>query len=167
MMRKLLPATRYLVGIAVAGSMLAATGLFVYSAIDLLRLLQEAFSAGKVSAKGAKELVVGSIQVVDQFLLGTVLYIIALGLYELFIDDTLKLPAWLEVHNLDDLKGKLTGVVILVLGVLFLGKAVNWEGEENILPFGVAVAAVIAALTYFLGNKPKKPSGRSGAEGSE
>ena len=90
------------------------------------------------------------IGIVDVFLLGTIFYIIALGLYELFIDDQVKVPAWLEIHSLDDLKERLIGVVIIVLGVFFLEKIVTWKEQLDLLQLGVAIAVVIAALTYFL-----------------
>ena len=86
----------------------------------------------------------------DLFLLGTVFYIIALGLYELFIDTNIRVPSWLEIKTLDDLKDKLIGVVIVVLAVLFLGQVVSWNGQKDLLGYGVAIALVIAALTYFL-----------------
>jgi uncharacterized membrane protein YqhA len=93
----------------------------------------------------------------DLFLLATVFYIIAVGLYELFINDKLVLPAWLVIHNFDDLKGKLISVLIVVLGVLFLSKAIDWDGKIGILYFGLAIAAIILALSYFLSQKIKKP----------
>jgi uncharacterized membrane protein YqhA len=75
---------------------------------------------------------------------------IALGLYELFINTDLKLPEWLQIRTFDDLKLKLVGVVIVVLAVLFLGQVVAWNGERDLLRFGAGIAVVIAALTYFL-----------------
>ena len=52
------------------------------------------------------------------------------------------------------------GVVIVVLGVMFLGFVVAWDGTRDLLGIGVAIALVIAALTYFLstvkGAKPDK-----------
>ena len=40
------------------------------------------------------------IEIFDLFLLGTVMLIMALSLYELFFDSDLKLPARLEIHTL-------------------------------------------------------------------
>ena len=89
-------------------------------------------------------------------MLGTVIYIIAIGLYELFIDDQIQLPDWLEIHTLDDLKDKLIGVIVVVLAVLFLGQIVAWDGQRDLLSYGVSIALVIAALTYFLRGKAAK-----------
>ncbi len=57
------------------------------------------------------------------------------------------------VDSLDDLKGKLIGVVIIVLGVIFLGNTAKWTGGTDILYLGGGIAAVIAAITYFLSQK--------------
>jgi uncharacterized membrane protein YqhA len=93
---------------------------------------------------------VGIVEAVDVFLIGIAVYIISIGLYALFIDDKLPLPKWLEVHNLEDLKGNLVSVVIAVLAVLFLREVVAWEGGSDIAAFGAGLALVVAALTYFL-----------------
>lgn len=156
MLKKILGRSRFLVLIAVTGSFLAATSLLLYGGFEVIALIWEAVTYGAVSSKGAKALALSMIEVVDLFLLGTVFYIVALGLYELFIDDTLELPSWLEIHSLDDLKNKLVGVVIVVLAVLFLGQIVAWDGRRDLLGFGAAIAMVIAALTWFLGQKVKK-----------
>ena len=154
-MRRVIAGTRYLIIVPALGSFIAATVLLAYGSVEIAALVAKAVTH-EVSSKAAKTLALGFIEVVDLFLLGTVLYIIALGLYELFIDDRLVLPHWLEIHHLDDLKDKLTGVVILVMGVLFLGQAVTWDGQRDLLPYGAAIALVIVALTYFLSQRSKK-----------
>lgn len=166
MLRRLLNASRYLVLIAVLGSLAAAAALFVYGIAETIAVIVETAAKAEVSSKGAKALALTFIEIVDLFLLGTVLLMIALGLYELFIDDQLKLPEWLHIRTFDDLKNKLVGVVLVVLAVIFLGHVVAWDGSKDLLGFGVAVAAVIAALTWFLsgakGGKADKdaPPGR-------
>jgi len=40
--------------------------------------------------------------------------------------------------------------VVVVLGVLFLGYALTWNGSSELLTVGLACAAVIAALSFFL-----------------
>jgi uncharacterized membrane protein YqhA len=148
-MRRILAATRYLAVIPVVFIFLAATALLIYGAIESTQVIITAFTQ-PVSSKGGKQFLLDAIEIVDLFLLGTVLYVIAVGLYELFIDDTLPMPDWLVIHNLDDLKDKLIGVVIVVMGVLFLGQLITWDGQRDLLNPGAAVALVIAALTYFL-----------------
>jgi uncharacterized membrane protein YqhA len=105
---------------------------------------------GPVAAKSVKIFAVGIVEAVDVFLIAIAVYIISIGLYSLFIDDKLPLPKWLEVNNLEDLKGNLVSVVIAVLAVLFLREAVAWDGTREIAAFGGALALIIAALTFFL-----------------
>lgn len=164
-MSRLISATRYLAIIPVVCIFLAATALLFFGAASTVQTIVAAVAAGSLDSKAAKDLLLRAIELVDLFLLGTVLYVIAVGLYELFIDDTLALPEWLVIHNLDDLKEKLIGVVIVVLGVLFLGQVITWDGQRDLLSPGAAVALVIAALAYFLSNKkPKAPRDRAGYE---
>ncbi|RNC71353.1 MAG: YqhA family protein [Desulfuromonadales bacterium] len=156
MIQRFVQASRFIVLLAVAGSFAAAVTLLVYGSILTFATVGETLAAWSVSSKGLKALVLTFIEAIDVFLLGVVFYIIALALYELFIDDTIPLPEWLVIHNLDDLKYKLVGVLIVVMGVLFLGQAMRWDGQPDLLGFGVSTALVIAALTWFLSLKGKK-----------
>jgi uncharacterized membrane protein YqhA len=66
----------------------------------------------------------------------------------------LPLPEWLVVSDLDELEDKLARVVVVVLGVAFLGQAVTWDGQRDLLGFGVATALVVAALAFHLRRSP-------------
>jgi uncharacterized membrane protein YqhA len=147
--KSVLASSRFFIAIAVLASFVSAVALIVYGGLVVVEVTWKAFSK-EISAEGAKDLAVDFIELIDLFLLGTVLYIVALGLYELFIDDDLPMPDWLLIHDLDDLKDKLTGVVIVLLGVTFLGKVVTWNGDKNIIHFGGAIALVILALGVFI-----------------
>ncbi len=153
---RILGRSRYLITIAVLAILVAATALLLYGAAETVQLIRSLLVAGLEAPKGPKELTLACIELTDLFLLATVLYVIAIGLFELFIDPRVELPHWLEIRNLDDLKQKLIGVIIVVMGVVFLGQVVTWDGERNLLGYGGGIALVIAALTYFIGQKPKK-----------
>jgi uncharacterized membrane protein YqhA len=86
----------------------------------------------------------------DYALLATVLYVLALGLYSLFVDDRVPMPIWLRIHDLGHLKELLAGVVVVAIAVIFLGQALTWDGTSDLLAPGLASAAVIAALALFL-----------------
>ena len=86
----------------------------------------------------------------DYALLATVLYVLALGLYSLFVDDRVPMPLWLRIHDLGQLKELLAGVVVVAIAVIFLGQALTWDGTSDLLAPGLASAAVIAALALFL-----------------
>jgi uncharacterized membrane protein YqhA len=150
MLRQLLSSSRYVVITAVLGALAASLALFIYGLAETVVAIAQAVAKAEVSSKGAKALALEFIEIVDLFLLGTVMLMIALGLYELFIDADLQLPEWLQIRTFDDLKHKLIGVVIVVLAVLFLGYVVAWDGQRDLLRPGLAIALVIAALSYFL-----------------
>ncbi|MFQ3632296.1 YqhA family protein [Roseiflexus sp.] len=155
-MTRLIGFVRYIIVVAVLATLIAATALIVFGAIETFIVVRDVFAKGEFTSKVAKSLLLSFIEITDIFLLATVLYIVALGLYELFIDDRVPVPHWLAIHTLDDLKDKLIGVVIVVIGVGFLGQFTSWNGETNLLISGGGAALVIAALTFFLTQKSKK-----------
>lgn len=160
MLRRAIAASRYVVVLAIGAIGLLATAILAYGVALTVRIVAGPLRDG-VGETSTKQLIIGAIEAVDLFLLGVTLYVIALGLYELFIDPNLPTSPWLRIRDLDDLKGRVLGIVIVVLGVFFLGQALAWDGTRDLLPLGGASALVIAALTYFLnqksagGDKPK------------
>ena len=86
----------------------------------------------------------------DVFLIAIVALVIGLGLHRLFVDETMPLPRWLKIDDLEDLKGYLVSIVIAVLAVLFLRQAVEWAGDHDLLRLAGALALMIAALVLFL-----------------
>ena len=139
--------SRYLVVIAVIGLVLAALAVFVFGAITTVNIIFESFAAGEFNAEGARRVSIEFIEMIDLFLLGTVLLITAVGLYQLFIQPNTELPEWLVVTNLETLKFNLLAVIIVMLAILFLGEA---SGElaksDGILEYGLAIASVVAAI---------------------
>jgi uncharacterized membrane protein YqhA len=154
MSRKRLPQIiaggRFFIIIAVVCSFIASILILVYGGLLTFHSATQILGQGEISSKIGKKLVVSMIEVIDLFLLGTVFYITSLGLYELFIDEHIEVPKWLEIRTIDDLKARLISVVVVVLGVVFLGQAVSWDGESNLLNFGASIGLVIASLTFFL-----------------
>lgn len=141
--------TRIVIIIPVIGLLAAAVTLVVLGGIDTAVLIGRVAGVGG-EALSLKEALVGFIELADLFLLSVVLYIISLGLYELFIDSNLPLPAWLQFNDLDDLKHRLVSVVIVVLAVLFLGKAIEVKDYKDLMYIGGSAGFVILALAYYL-----------------
>jgi uncharacterized membrane protein YqhA len=150
MLRRVLASSRYIMIVPVVATFLGSLALILYETLVLFWSAVAALRAGSLTAKSVKIFAVGIVEAVDVFLIAIAVYIISMGLYSLFIDDKLPLPKWLEVNNLEDLKGNLVSVVIAVLAVLFLREAVAWDGTREIAAFGGALALLIAALTFFL-----------------
>lgn len=137
--------TRFLILAPILGLAVSAIVMTGVAVVDVFKLT----TAALIEHVAISKLVVGFIEVADVFLLAVVLYIMSLGLYELFIDDNLPLPAWLVIHTLDDLKEKLVGVVIVVLAVFFLGRVIESNEPIDVLYLGGGISLVIAALSYF------------------
>ncbi len=139
----------YLILGAVVGSFIASATLMVYGVLRSLGIIADLLSQLRdglfISETYGKTLIADSIALIDMFLLGTVLFIVAAGLYQLFVDSRVSLPAWLRITSLDDLKSLLTGVIIVALLVAFLGSAVTWTSGTDIIALGLAVAAVVIA----------------------
>ncbi len=160
-MTRFFATARFTILIAVIGSFLAAITLLIFGGLVTIKVIAETVSSPKIEFKAMKDLLLAFIQLVDLYLIATAIFVIALGLYELFVDERVTVPAWLEIHHLDDLKEKLIGVIVAVMAVYFLGLLVSWDGQSNLLIPGGALALVTVALTYFISNKPRhSPGGR-------
>jgi uncharacterized membrane protein YqhA len=141
---------RYFILLAVLGSFITSCAVLIY-----------AFFAGVIDAfgdavqhdfnpEGAKHVSVEVISLVDLFLLGTVLYVVAVGLYQLFVNPHLPTPSWLKIRDLDDLKERLLGTIVVLLAVSFLGYVVTWDGSLNLLGVGAAIGVVLVAISLLL-----------------
>lgn len=157
MLRRILSLSRYVATLAVGGILAGSVALLVYEGMVIIFAVIDSIAGGTISSKAAKVLAVGLIEAVDIFLIAIVAHIIGLGLFKLFVDPDLPLPAWLKIRDLDDLKSHLASSVIAVLAVLFMREAVAWDGERNLLQLGAAVALIIVALTiYLVAKKPRE-----------
>ncbi len=152
-LNKIMSSSRYIVLIAVFGTLAASLTLLVYEALVVAEGLIRVIRKGVVSTEDAKLLAVYLVQAADVFLIAIAVYMISLGLYVLFIDNRVTLPSWLVFRDLEDLKANLVSIVIAVLAVLFLREAVSWDGTRNLLELGAAFALMIGALVFFLSKK--------------
>jgi len=143
-MKRLIEKSKNLFLIAVASSLLASAAGFVWGLIKTLIVIMEFILSYGKDPFGA----IALIEVMDIFLLSTVLFIFAMGMYELFIE-SIELPEWLIINNLHDLKVKLSSVIILIMGITFLKHLVEWTDPAGTLFFGIAVAVVSASLIAF------------------
>jgi uncharacterized membrane protein YqhA len=149
-LRGVLVSGRYVVIIAIVGTFISSVALMIYQGLILARALTRVILDGAISAAAGKALAVGLIQAIDVFLIAIVAYITSVGLYALFVDDSLPLPRWLQIHDLEELKRHLVSVIIAVLAVLFLAEAVTRAQELDLLSLGLTLAVMIAALTFFI-----------------
>jgi uncharacterized membrane protein YqhA len=150
MLRQTLASSKYIILIAILGIYIAAVALILYEIAVVVSAIIATLREGSVSPEGARILAVGMLAAIDVFLIAIVGYIICVGLFVLFIDNTIPLPGWLVIRNLEDLKNNLISVVVAVLAVLFLKEAVARAADIDLLGLGLAVALMIGALTFFL-----------------
>src|SRR2546421_6356697 len=150
MFERILAGSRYLIIIAVLGAFLAALIVLIYGGITVGAIFISIIGHPAFTPDEAKHIAVNCIEMIDLLLLGTILYIISLGLYSLFINDHLTMPAWIKIYSLESLKETLVGVIIVLLAVTFLGNIVTWDGSTTICALGIAVGFVLLALSLFL-----------------
>lgn len=102
-------------------------------------------------------------EAIDVILIGTVLLLIGLGLWELFIGD-LDLPPSLTVASFEELKAKIATTLLLVLVVRFLESLVSGPGSTELLELGIAVTLVGALLLALANSRPSRRGNEQGLE---
>ena len=156
--------SRFVVLFAVVASLFTAFAMFFMATVDayyLVSHLAEYASsdlAGEARAQFRSTSVTHVVEIVDGYLLGTVLLIFALGLYELFIskieqaEKSETASNVLIIHSLDDLKGRLAKVILMILIVKYFEFAASMDFESPIdllyLAGGIALIGVALYLTH-------------------
>ena len=154
-LRLLLVGIRLMMLVGIGSLLLASLTLLVFGAVETFRhVIMVATPIG--AAMTNREVFLASIKLIDLVLLATILQVVAFGLYALFIDSKIPVPQWLRTGDVDDLKFKLAGIVVVMLAVLFLEEVIGWGSGRDLLPLGIAIAAMIVALSYFIRAHPDK-----------
>ncbi|QCU91085.1 YqhA family protein [Thiomicrorhabdus sediminis] len=150
--------SRFIVLLAVVASLIMAVGIFyvtaveVYFTISHLAHYHELADAERAELKALT--VAHVVGAVDGFLLGTVMLIFSLGLYELFIsridaaEGNSSSSQILMINSLDDLKDKLAKVILMILIVMFFEQAIFLKptGPLELLYYSLAIMLVAGAL---------------------
>lgn len=161
-MRKIIASSRYIISAASIGAFIASLLLLVVALAQLAGVVASTLLNFRSVVAEPKELTIVLVNNIDLFLLSAGFFIIGLGFYELFVDNSIPVPEWLEIHDFEDLKVSLVGIIIVVIAVAFLGRVIDWQSGYDIAALGVSVGLVIAALTYFSSAKSrKKPGGKT------
>ena len=153
-MQRFLADTRYIVVLPVVGLGIAAAFFFIFGGISLIGFLIELLVAifGGVTGQAAEVdsglVIVEVVEFIHVFLVGTVLYITAVGLYQLFIHEV-QFPEWLKIDSIEELETDLVGLTVVVLAVNFMNVAFI-GGTDNLLQHGAGIALPIAALALFI-----------------
>jgi len=154
-MRRLIELSRFAVAVPAVTSIIASFVLMAIGVWEVVMTIVHLLD----SSVSVKLTVVAILTAVDTFLLATVLLVIGYGLYELFVDSEVTLPQWLQIRSLDDLKTKLIGVTVAILGVVFLGALVDRRDANSVMFIGAGVGAVIIGLAAFTFAAKRKEGG--------
>jgi len=162
-MTRFLAACRFLLFIPVVGCLILTAAAVMMGMGRILTAGAELLRAGDFSAKASKTVALAVIEIIDLFLVGTVAYITAVGLYKLFIsNEKIQLPIRLKIDTLQDLENKIIGVIVAALAVAFLGQAAGSSEPTALLNYGGGIAVVIAALAFFMRQSAKSKSDDEG-----
>ena len=152
--------SRFIVLAAVIASLIASFATFYMATVDayymVVHLVDYASPALDVASR--KELhnstITHVVEIVDGYLLATVLLIFAFGLYELFISkidkaaESASSSNVLLINNLDDLKARLAKVILMILIVNFFENAISMQFESplDLLYLGGGIALIGLAM---------------------
>ncbi|HRV93537.1 MAG TPA: YqhA family protein [Anaerolineae bacterium] len=153
---------RYIIILAIFGLLLGSVVVFVMGLFEVFsvvgKFVSHWFNYGPDFTKVYKDVLLGLIVAVDDFLLGIVLIIFGLGTYDLFIShinpaeqqDDVR-PDWLVFSSLDELKGVLGKVVLMIMIITFLKHVVGINEiveKINLLYVAISIALIALALKW-------------------
>ena len=153
--------------LAVVFGLIGAILLFIVASVDIFTTASyvlNTYLTGAHPDHFHEDVVGGIIGAVDLYLIGVVVLLFSFGLYELFISDIDAAKdeegadsKILAIHSLDQLKDKISKVIVMVLVVGFFQKVAHTEynGALDMLYFALSITAVAVGL-YFLGKVGKK-----------
>ncbi len=165
--------SRLVVIAAVVASLFSGLAMFYMATVDAWYMIVHLLDYASPSLLAAQREALRSsaithvVEIVDGYLLATVMLIFALGLYELFISkiDLAKHAETsskvLVIESLDDLKARLGKVVLMILIVKFFEYAVDikYKTALELLYLGAGIALI--GLALYLSQAEHKNSGQS------
>ena len=156
--------SRFMVIMAVIFGLIGAIALFVVASVDVYNVsvyIIEVYTNHLHPEKFHERVVGEIIGAVDLYLIGVVMLLFSFGLYELFISeidparDTAEeeesVSRILAIHSLDQLKDKISKVIVMVLVVGFFKKVglAEFTTPLELLYLALSITAVSVGL-YFL-----------------
>ena len=153
--------SRFVVLTAVIASLLVAFAMFYMASVDayfMISHLGEYLSAdltGEARSDFRTETVTHVVEIIDGYLLATVLLIFSLGLYELFISkieqaESAETESVLAIHSLDDLKTRLGRVILMILIVNFFEHAISMDFHGPLDLLALAAGIALIGVTLYL-----------------
>lgn len=124
--------------------LVASVAAFAWGVLQTVQVVILGFT----SLGADKALILGFLLIVDIFLVAITLLIFAISLYELFIGE-INTPRWMVADSLNDLKVKLSSMMVLVMGIKFLEILMKGGIAQDLFWTGLAVALVSSVLIAF------------------
>jgi len=158
--------SRFIVILSVVFGLIGAIVLFVVASFDIYdtaKFVLNTYINHAHPENFHEDVVGGIIGAVDLYLIGVVMLLFSFGLYELFIseidaakEENGKDNKILAIHSLDQLKDKISKVIVMVLVVGFFQKVghTEYNGALDMLYFALSITAVAVGL-FFLGKVGK------------
>jgi uncharacterized membrane protein YqhA len=164
--------SRFVIITAVIGSLLAGFAIFYMATVDVANLFMHAmhYANSGLTDEARKALhdstVTHIVEVVDGYLLATVMLIFSLGLYELFISDidqahgSKASSKILVISSLDDLKSRLAKVILMILIVTLFQEAIHMKLTTplDLVYLGASIALIALALYFSHAAEPDHAS---------
>lgn len=153
--------SRFIIILAVVFGLIGAVILFIVASYDVYETAKFVINTYMTHAHPEnfhEDVVGGIIGAVDLYLIGVVMLLFSFGLYELFISDidvakdgNGEENQLLAIHSLDQLKDKISKVIVMVLVVGFFQKVghTTYVGALDLLYLAISITAVSVGL-YFL-----------------
>ncbi len=156
--------SRFIVLSAVIASLLCSIALFYMASVDSFYMLTHLVDYASPAMDEATRATLHDttiahvVEIIDGYLLATVLLIFSLGLYELFISkidpasDNKTSSNILLIQSLDDLKNRLAKVILMILIVNFFENVIRQEFNSALellyLAGGIALIGLALYLTH-------------------
>ena len=146
--------------LAVVFGLIGAVILFIVASVDVFNTAAFVLNTYLEHAHPHhfhEDVVGGIIGAVDLYLIGVVMLLFSFGLYELFVSDIDAAKdnegedsKILAIHSLDQLKDKISKVIVMVLVVGFFQKVghTEYNGALEMLYFSLSITAVAVGLFF-------------------
>ena len=143
-MKIILEKSRYLALVGIIPMLIASVAAFAWGLMQTVQVIVLGFTSLGMD----KALVLGFLLIVDIFLIATTLLIFTISLYELFIGE-IDAPDWMIAHSLDDLKVKLSSMMVLVMAIKFLEIFMKGGDAQELFWTALAISLVSGVLIVF------------------
>lgn len=152
--------SRYSLVVGVVCCLVTAISLIFIGCAELFKLLYGTFlylSADEGASKA--KLILSVVEILDTFLLSSVLFIFSFGLYELFIsaleESKQHESKAFQINSIDELKAKLGKVVVMILVIKVFSYLLEIKPTNFTEMLYMAVIVLLVSISLWLGQNKK------------